>query len=339
MLAEVLVKLPFDLLVPEGERFNVTTYNVDGYEVQIGLPVSSDRPSPLGDDATAELDGRSAFYADCMAMTFRQPEFDRGVEGCDPPYDVINSVIRSHVERLRFVCRAPDIAPVELPNATWKLRYLSDDGSELPPQDDRVRGRGGVGFDFRFIACNAAVWDHVHALDADFKAPEWRRLLTDAHGALPHIGAAIVLAATALEIFIAGINNKLAARSAIPPALWEWVTDRQNHLSDPSVEEQFSVLVKVLCGHSLKEDGAKWEAFKNLKTARNKFAHEGVARIGREPVDLPTALRLLEAAEDIVVTVRDWLPADLQWPVYAHTLNIRFRKKLLPGTEEGDNSA
>jgi hypothetical protein len=42
-----------------------------------------------------------------------------------------------------------------------------------------------------------------------------------------------------------------------------------------------------------------WEAFKNLRAARNSFVHEGVARIGQEPVTKVVAAQLIGRARDI----------------------------------------
>ncbi len=141
-------------------------------------------------------------------------------------------------------------------------------------------------------------------------------LRLDARSALPNVGSAVVLAATSLEVFISVLLDALAVRQELAPDLWKWIADRDGKLlQQPSVEEQFDVLLKHLCGHSLKEEGTLWEAFKNLRSARNTFVHEGVARVGKTAVTKEEALTLVNRVDDIVRRIREWIPDDLRWPV------------------------
>jgi hypothetical protein len=48
---------------------------------------------------------------------------------------------------------------------------------------------------------------------------------------------------------------------------------------EPTVEDQFSVLLSVLVGHSLKDNARLWERLVNLRDARNSFVHTGVCRM------------------------------------------------------------
>ena len=63
------------------------------------------------------------------------------------------------------------------------------------------------------------------------------------------------------------------------PELWRWINQRGDWRREPTVEEQYDTLLKVLTGHTLKEDQDLWELFKHLKTARNSFVHEGMAKV------------------------------------------------------------
>ena len=86
------------------------------------------------------------------------------------------------------------------------------------------------------------------------------------------------------------------------------------------------MLLRVLVGHSLKDNPRLWERLVNLRDARNSFVHTGVCRIGRDnpPITRDRAFELINAAEEITLAVRDWLPADLQWPVYDRNVTIEM---------------
>jgi len=51
----------------------------------------------------------------------------------------------------------------------------------------------------------------MHQLPDGYEPPPWEVLLLDAIGELPNVGTAIVLSATALEVFIAAILNRVGA--------------------------------------------------------------------------------------------------------------------------------
>jgi hypothetical protein len=276
------------------------------------------------------INGKPAIRADVITITFKKDTFNRVSSSLiDPPEQLIRELLDSFVERLRFVAEAPQVKSVNFPNAAWRLQYLNDDSTELEPEADLVRGRGNIKFTFNFLGCTPEVWDSVFLLPSDFEAPSWHTLLLDSQAALPHIGTAVVLGATALEIFIAQLLDKLAKESTLSATLWTWVTHRGNWLKDPSVEEQFDNLLSELSGHSLKEKPLLWEAFKNLKAARNSFVHEGVASIGGAAVSLKAATTLLGNASEITKTIREWIPENYRWPIFSHTLQVGFTKRIL----------
>ena len=189
-------------------------------------------------------------------------------------------------------------------------------------------------FSWSFISCDPKLWDLLHSLPDDFAAPAWSTLLIDARGALPHVGTAVVLAATALEVLIAELLTKLAAQSTLPKKLWSWVNDRGDWQKEPSVDEQYSVLLEVLTGHSLKEDNGLWEGLKNIRNARNSFVHEGCARIGRNPVTNEDVAALIQKADLIAAKIREWLPENLRWPVFDHTVKLEVGKIILSNPPE-----
>jgi hypothetical protein len=95
------------------------------------------------------------------------------------------------------------------------------------------------------------------------------------------------------------------------------------------VEEQFDVLLKEFTGHSLKEDPLLWEAFKNLKTARNSFVHEGTARVGNTTLTKDEALVLVGKVDGIIGRIREWIPEDMRWPVPQAKVNLEWTQMLV----------
>ena len=329
MIAVLNVKLPFELLIQEGEKYKLYQYEDDGYVVQAGIPAQSDLQRVDDGLESVMLNGKKSFYADAFTITFKKDSFERTLGSpVDPPHDVMNRAIESLLTRLKYASRAPQIQSVELPEAPWRLNYFNDDGTELPKQEGYVRGYGALALNFSWIACDPDLWDIVHSLPPDFSAPEWRTLLTDAKGALPHIGTAVVLTATALEVFISHILDALQSRSDLPPKTWSWITDRANRLNNPTLEEQYSDLLEMLCGHSLKSDSELWQGFKNLKTARNTFVHEGLAKLGGSAVTKDQASNFILLADKIVSQIREWLPEELKWPEFQHRVQIQFVQRI-----------
>jgi len=131
---------------------------------------------------------------------------------------------------------------------------------------------------------------------------------------MPNIGAAITLTATALEVCIAHVLDRLVTTTTVPEEMWKWINER-DHLKQPSTEEQFDQLLHILSGHSLKEeDGMLWEAFKHVRGARNTFVHEGSARIGKDAVTEAVAGQLIGRATEIIKKIRLWMPDVMRWP-------------------------
>lgn len=328
MLARLFLILPFDLTVPEGEQFSMYEYVDEGYGVRAFPPIRSDRPR-VSDVDELRLDGVPAFQADALRIDFHRETFGRAKDGpYDPPEGVIGRAINSFLIRLRHVARAAQIRPLDYPWGTWRIQYLNDDGTELDVDERLVRGRGALHVSFGWIALNKHVWEDVHRLPPDYEPPPWEELLLDAQSDMPRIGPAVVLAATALEVFVSRILNKLAEAGTAPRPLWDWINKRGDYLREPTVEEQYDALLKFFTGHSLKDEPNLWESFRNLKTARNSFVHEGVATVGGTAVSIDTARKLVSAASEIISKVREWLPQPLHWPVFKHTIQIQARKKL-----------
>jgi hypothetical protein len=329
MIARLSVLLPFHLTVPDGQQFPVYQAEDSGYGIHFYPPGRSENAPPLTEEEKITIDGVTAFQADALRIDFRKESFDRRAgTHIDPPEDVIDRAINFFLTRLRHVARAGQVRPIRFPLVTWRMRYLNDDESEFKEEAGLVRGRGTKSFSFSFIALTNKIWTDVFSLPPDYEPPPWESLLLDATVEMPSIGPALVLAATALEVFISRVLDRLAPTKVVPPELWHWINERGNRLKEPALEEQYDVLMKFLTGHSLKDEPLLWEAFKNLKDARNAFVHEGIAKIGQTPVSTETANKLIASASNIIAKIREWLPNELHWPEFKYDLTVEIQKRL-----------
>jgi hypothetical protein len=332
MLAKLHVQLPFELTLPDGVEFRLYSFESDGYRVQFEVPLRSGKP-PAVEHVT--INEKPAFQADVLTITFRKESFNRTASpDADPPDEFIRSVLDYFIGRLRYATNASHIKSLYFPRCQWVLEYLKDDGSALPedPEKKLMRRRIATRFSVSLVACDSDVWDYIFSLPADFEPPAWHTLLLDSRAALPHVGTAVVLAATALEVFIAELLDVLVKECPVPNLLWDWINDRDDdHHKQPSVSEQFDALLKVMTGHSLKEDNGLWEAFQNLKNARNRFVHYGIPTIGKSTsaVSESEALSLIGQADAIVAKIREWIPEKWRWPVYVPKSKLEF---LMPFT-------
>lgn len=327
MLAKVHVLVPFELILPLGAEYKLYGFEEGGYRIYFDVPSLSGKPRPSDSPEDVLINGKPAMHADVISVVFQKDQFERGISSeIDPPVSLIQKSLNSFLERLKYVSKAPQVRPLEFENSQWHIQYLNDDGSELEQTEGLCRGRGTRSFSFTFLGCDPGLWDLLFTLPEGFEPPAWHTLLVDSRGALPHVGTALVLAATALEIFIAEQLGQLAKRTTIPPELWDWINDRGNWQKEPSVEEQYDDLLKVLTGHSLKEDNALWEGLKNLRSARNSFVHEGIAKLGREKLSVKEVLPMIGRAEAIVSKIREWIPEECRWPVIEHSITFQMSK-------------
>ena len=294
-------------------------------------PMRSERAPAIDGPEQLEIDGVAAFQADLLRIDFAKESFERGIESpWDPPEDIINRALNSFLLRLRHVARASQVRPLNFPfDTTWRLQYLNDDETELEKDEKFVSGRRALRFEISWIALNKAVWGNIHSLPPDYEPPSWDSLLLDANAELLRIGPSIVLAWTALEVFISQMLDQLATVKNVPTEFWTWINQRGDRLREPTVEEQYDALLKCLTGHSLKEEQKLWEYFKNLRTARNSFVHKGVAKVGGSPLNTEMTRKLIVSASMIIQKVREWLPPELHWPEFKHDIRVKFIRKLM----------
>jgi len=332
MIARLFLVTPFTVTVPEGAPFRIPVYETQEFKIIFQPPKRSDEQRDKDKNRDVKIAGKPTFEADIVHIDFIKDNFNRLIESpSDPSGDLIQEMLNSYLLRLRHVTKSSVVRPVRIQECTYRLSYLNDDGSELPHQTGYFRHRLSKSVSMSWIALTSAIWDDVHALPANYSPPPWEGLLLDAAYPGVSVGNSIVLAATGLEVFIARILDLLKEDSTTPSELWNWINNRPDRTREPSVEEQFDTLLKIFCGHSLKEDQELWVMFKNLKSARNAFVHTGVARIGKneEPLSKDKAMPLVVAASKIIERIRGWIPAKHHWKQHLHQVEVQAAIPLL----------
>jgi len=326
MIARLAVQLPFYFVVPAPPaQFSLYEMQRPGYRVRF-LPPGRSELADVRAPESIELNNAPAWTADVLVIDFIKDDFDRTLEANDPSSGAMEEAFDFWLSRARYVTKGAAIK-AELSRCPWRLQYLDDAGNELAQETGKVRGRGALALHFSWICLDSAIWSAIHELDADFEIPVWSMLCLDAQAALPHVGSAVVLGAAALEVFIGQVLDQLA-RGVLSKSLWDWISDRGDHYKDPSVEEEFDVLLKEFVGHSLKEKTELWDSFLKLKSARNRFVHSGVPKAHGTVIDSSEAIRLLRDVNAIVQTVRGWLPAKHRWPEHTFDLELKMTKAL-----------
>lgn len=325
MIARILILTPFNILIAKDEQFPIFSYEKSGYKINFYPPVRDEKFVSPNEPSAIKMNGKDAFFCNVIRIEFQKDKFDRSVRtdpknnnDIDPPLDTINEALNDFLIRLRHVTQAHQIHQLYLPKCQWRIEYYNDDGTELPIEKGMTRARGSLQFNLNYTALNAEIWNDVFTWSPDLTSLYWVDLLLDGRDELPEIGASIVLTFTALEIFIANILNQLATKEKISPEFWQWINNREWY-QEPHIKEQYDVLLKNLTGHSLKEEENLWQAFINLKTARDTFVHEGMARISKKsqkPLEEKEAIELINLANKIPFKIREWLPKEIQWDLH-----------------------
>ena len=328
MIAKLAVAVPFTMILPDGTPFETFTYEDGDCKVVILPPGKSDVPIHGDVPEGVTIANAPAFAGNSLHFEFSKPSFNLDATGTpEPTNEVLARAVVELVARVRYVTRGFQ-AYTKFPNATWRLEYFNDDGSPYEPKKGEIRARAGRAMSWSFIAVTPEVWRLAHSLPDDWQPSTWDDILLDAFAAMPKIGTAVVLGATALEVFIAEVMEKLSKHASFPPLLWGWINDRGDWQKEPSPEEQFDQLLEYFTGHSLKSEKELWEAFKNLKNARNKFVHYGVPMVGGKALSELEAMRLLQKADEIIEWTRKKVPEPIRWEAPRTTADVQFQVRM-----------
>jgi|SRR5688572_4355424 len=162
MIARVFILLPFDLFISESDELPTLEESVSGYRIRFYPPQHVvERPDPLATamapaDALATIgparfsdsvlvNGKKTARANVLVMDFFNPEFNRDIgpdvpDIRDPDPTLIFAIANSLLARIRVHARIPNIKPLESSYVPFQVRYLTDDGEDLPKEEGKFRG-------------------------------------------------------------------------------------------------------------------------------------------------------------------------------------------------------
>jgi hypothetical protein len=338
MIARFNIFLPFALAMRPSDQLAPFQTECGGYPVTVHPPclaeltqaeMSVDPPLPFGEivrrlqPATHQrvsgvvlLDDTPAIQANLLVLDFHKAAFDRRIitdyeqqlTGGDPPLVLAITVANSLLTRIRTLARGHQVQALDPRQALWRADYLTDGGELLPRAPGHHRRRFGSRGRHAVTALTKDLWGQAQALPADFAPWAWDTLLLDAEALLPDVDSAIALVNASLEAFSRWLLDQAASRASLPEGLWGWMNKRDHWMQEPSVNDRFGPLLKALTGHSLTEEAPLWEAYKQLREARNTFSHRGKPTIGgKRPREVTAEMAedLIEAAKKLV----DWCEA------------------------------
>jgi hypothetical protein len=286
--------------------------------------VSTDWPPVyLVDDVPWEL-------ANTFQVNFdRDSPYDRSPDSDDPPIEFCFDAVNSFLVRLRISTMSAFTRPVQRNATIWRLSYLGADGRpvERDPARRTIAARAGKVSSANVVTLTGPVWEAVDDLPDTFRPRPWDTVLLDAFAALPELGAAIVLAHTAIEMRIDDALPRLAAQFGLAPGVWKWIDERErDYRREPSITEKLDILLGWLGGRSVAHDPTLWGRYQRLKRVRNKFVHEGRLIDQEQPLSLDVAQELLVAARGVLDHIESQLAPDQRRPpevLVPMTLEVR----------------
>jgi len=312
MIARVLIYLPFKILIHKEEHFPIYSVTDSDYVIEFYPPGRDSNAVFEPEPKIIKMDDKEAFYANFIQIDFIKDKFNLSSHDVfDPPLDKINRVLNSFLIRLKHTTQSPQIHPLQIDSYRLCITYINETGKSDEKVDENIVGKCKERVEFNFVALNKDLWDDTFSNRSNLTSQRWTNLLLDANDELPNIGSAVVLAFTALEIFISEILDQLSSKN-VPTDLWTWINSRQK---EPKTVEQYDLLLKIFTGHTLKDEPKLWDAFNHLKSARDTFVHGGVARITRksDELEIDEARKLIQQADEITLRIREWLPKEFQW--------------------------
>jgi hypothetical protein len=339
MIAQIFILLPYRFAVPAGSALPAFDMTLDGQTARVFPPYRSqvdrstldvDSPNALTSIAdqigpqvppeTTEqvlIDGSPTVLTDALCIEFRREDFDRRSEAEEPLVDIAFQMANDLLARLRTLGRAGQVKPVGKASTTWHLVYANDDASELEPQDGFRRGLGGVSWQWQLFGLRKEVWLAAGGLSDSFAPTAWDTLFLDALDLLPEVGPALVLLLAAVETRLETALDLLAREQTVDAKLWEWLNGRgRGRRRGPTLAEQADSLLEAVAGHSLKEDERLWNAFQDLRKARNSFVHDGQAAVDGVLVTADRASGLVRIVGEIIDWVEQLLPSQHRRPRY-----------------------
>ena len=360
MIARFQILMPYTIYLPSQVDLAALEAAVSGYQVRILPPQKAiadprdfdgSSPVPLFEatrglrpdpnrsaNSQIEVDGRPALESNLLVIEFLKDEFDRRPDSQDPPVHLCLEIANDFLARIRFVLRAPQLKPLVPDRTPWCIDYLQDDGTSLDPAPPLVRARYAGAFSWTVAVVNEAAWAAAAAPESGV-APVWDALLLDAFSYLPSVEASVVLAFASLEALIDWCLEQHVAAGAMDGTLYTWIAERDDFAKQPSVTEQFDVLLKAVSGHSLKDDQRLWERFVWLRKVRNNIVHKGEPVLNGTRVDAVKAAELVTAAREIVDWVEHGLPEEKRRKLFSAGSPVSMSKLLTGAPQDIEASA
>ncbi len=281
---------------------------------------------------TLTINGKLVYQANALEIVFQKDAFDRrrvlDRDDHDPKPEFIFKVANSFLAKLRSITQGSDVKLLGEQNALWRLEYLTDAQEELPHDPELFRATSGFGIHGSLTVVNKDIIEKVASLPQNYEMQTWETLILDAEALLPDVRASLVLAFSALETLIAIALDYFVTTTPTPPGLWKWVNKRDFWLKEPSVDEKYTVLLKILTNKSLKDDPALWQSFVDLRKARNSIAHTGKPTLNRREINPEQAGQLIGGAKNIINWIEQVLPEIMRRPIYATQTNINIVKPI-----------
>jgi len=288
MIARIAVHLPQSLWLQETAHFETLTSEHAGERVVIHPPLQCSfevRPdsegnfnvnniyrmlSPVANERVypfVRMDGQLVKHANLLQVDVIGRGFRRESGAPpDPPNEFVEQVVMNLAARIRYTIGAPTFREFRLLETFWTVRYLEDDGADLPEEMGLVRGRVHAPFKFQFTGLGASSWAAVRKQSFQFQPHLWERLYLDALFLLPEVGPALTLAISAVET---ATDQMIEDRVSSKPG------EAEKLISGNRLSQRLDKVSKRIAGVSLKDNSTLWTAFDRLRRARNMAAHEG----------------------------------------------------------------
>jgi hypothetical protein len=354
VIARFRILLPFAIAIPQNENLDPHEFDRGTYRIRVHSPYrtvldphdvemrsnvplleSIDKLGPTANlpaNDTVRVNGVQTYDANALQIDFIKDEFDRrrakaSNEG-DPPPELGFDIANEFLQALRTVSRASMISFLAPDQTIWELAYLSDDGNLVDVHPEFLRRTVGAAQRWQVAPLNRGVWNNLDQLRREYSPSKWDSLLLDAEAMLPNVPSSISLANSALEMFSNWLLDHLPAVAELPSDVWEWFTNRRDHYQNPSIDDRYSDLLKILTGRSLKDEPELWQSYRDLRGARNNFAHTGRVSIRKNGPELTRfeARALIERADLIINWCEGLLPAELRRPPRIQGVQVEINK-------------
>lgn len=358
MIARLRVLLPFSLFISIEEEIKQFKFKYEDYEIIVYPPFQAnvnleflnitssssvskviDQLKPVSSPIICEnikINEQSSIETNLLQIDFCKSDFDRqSIPVSDNPFiDFAFQVLNDILTRTKTVIQDGKIKPMTTQSCQWKINYLDDEEEELPRDPKLIRRQFSSQLTFNIATLTQNTWEQIRKLPFEYEQLIHNDLLLDAESSLPDMQSAILLASAGLEVLIGYALNVLVKESSMPDFTWKWISDRDNDSrKQPSVAEEYDVLLKTFSDKSLKDEPELWKAFKSLRQVRNSLIHEGKMIIkeknSQRNVTMEDVRGFIGSCKKITEFVENLLPPKHCCPKNKEPIKIEFTKILL----------